>query len=259
MGGYIKVYRKVKYSMVYQQPPLYLRVFERLIIEANHKCARIPYDNGTKLVRRGERLTSLRQIAEWVGWYERGIFKTPNPKTIKSIIDWLEAEGMIEILNKGNRKETHYKAHNYCIYQALDSDGSNSKETVGKQSLGINKNGNNDKNGKKENKPSQIKFDDDSLQIELSKYLHQRIRENDPKIKTPNFQTWAEHMDKLMRIDGRSENEIRRVIDYCQKDSFWKSNILSTRKLREKFSTLVIKSGGDGKDRQFENEISKYL
>ena len=94
---------------------------------------------------------------------------------------------------------------------------------------------------KKNIKPSQ-KFSDDSLEISLSKYLHQRIRENDPKAKTPNFQTWAVHMDKLMRIDKRSEGEIRRVIDFCQRDSFWKSNILSTRKLREKFTTLVIKT-----------------
>ena len=147
MTGYIKMYRKIKYSPIYHQPPLYLRVFERLIIEANHKCCRVPYDGETKLVKRGERLTSIRQIADWVGWYERGIFKSPNPKTIKKIIDWLEEEGMIEIVDKGNRKVTHYKVRNYSEYQSMNDVKSNSKYTVSTQYVGIN---NNVKNEKKE-------------------------------------------------------------------------------------------------------------
>ncbi len=176
MAGYIKLYRKITHSPIYQQPPLYLRVFERLIIEANHSCQRIPYDNGTKLIKRGERLTSIRQIAEWVGWYERGILKTPNPKTIKKIIDWLENEKMIEILGggiKGNRKETHYKVHGYCIYQAKEDSGSNGKETVGKQSVDINNNVNNDINEKKQSETSQ----------EIENF---RLRYSEPQLKIIN-------------------------------------------------------------------------
>ena len=88
---------------------------------------------------------------------------------------------------------------------------------------------------------SQNKFSDESLEIQLSKYLYQKILENDSKAKEPKFEKWAEHADKLMRIDGRTETEIRQVIDFCQNDDFWKCNILSTKKLREKFSALLIK------------------
>ena len=90
-------------------------------------------------------------------------------------------------------------------------------------------------------KESQNKFSDESLEIQLSKHLYQKILENDPKAKEPKFEKWAEHVDKLMRIDGRTEIEIRQVIDFCQNDDFWKCNILSTKKLREKFSALLIK------------------
>jgi len=129
-------------------PPLYLRVFERLIIEANHQDNEIPYKAGKKIIKRGERLTSIRQICQWVGWYERGIFKTPNPKTVKAILDWLQQNGMIEIYgDEGNRKETHYRIVNYDIYQS-DNDvkvtekkqSGNSKETEKKQSMDTNKN-----------------------------------------------------------------------------------------------------------------------
>lgn len=152
--GYIKLHRCIIDSDIYQMSPLYLRVFERLILEANHKDKTIPYKergvatSTTKLIKRGERLTSLRQIAEWVSWYERGQLKTPNVKTIKSILEWLSNQKMIFIYNEGNRKETHYKVLNYEAYQSKDTDESNSQETLGKHSLDINKNVKNDKNEK---------------------------------------------------------------------------------------------------------------
>lgn len=128
--GWIKLYREIANKDIYVQPPLYLKVFERLVMEANRSCKRIPYNKGTKLIRRGERLTSIRQIAEWVGWYERGIFKIPNPKTITDILDWLTKKEMIEIFNRGNSQETHYNIVNYCIYQSKDDGDSNSQVTV---------------------------------------------------------------------------------------------------------------------------------
>jgi len=76
----------------------------------------------------------------------------------------------------------------------------------------------------------------------LAKKLFYLIQQNDPKAKKPNFSSWAGTIDKLMRIDGRSEQEISRVMEFCQNDSFWKSNILSADKLRKQFSRLAIKA-----------------
>ena len=135
-------------------PPLYLRVFERLLIEANHTDTIIPYkESGSKtatqkLIKRGERLTSIRQICRWVGWYERGIFKEPNPRTIVRIIDYLEQNLMLTIYrNKGNRTETHYSVCNYSLFQASDDNESNGKVTPAQQSVHTNKK---DKEGKED-------------------------------------------------------------------------------------------------------------
>ncbi len=159
--GWIKLHRRIIKSEIYQMPPLYLRVFERLILEANHSDKEIPYKEkgssvvGKKLIQRGERLTSIRDICEWVGWYERGRFKKPSTKTILNILNWLENNGMIQIYGvKGNRRETHYKVINYGVYQSTDDEVGNrmenSKETVRKQSGKRNKNDTkNDKNDKK--------------------------------------------------------------------------------------------------------------
>lgn len=138
MAGWIKLHRSITDSDIYQMPPLYLRVFERLIIEANHQDNRIPFKfsgdkvTTSKLIKRGERQTSIRNISDWVGWYEYGIFKKPNTKTIKEILDWLEANNMIEIYpQNSNREGTHYKIVNYNDYQDKDEE----KVTVNKQSV----------------------------------------------------------------------------------------------------------------------------
>ena len=136
VSGWIKLHRRIVDSDIYMMPPLYLRVFERLILEANHQDNEIPYRErgskvvGKKLIKRGERLTSVRDICRWVAWYERGRLKEPNPKTVQNILDWLEENNMIEIYGKkGNRKETHYKIVNYGFTRA-ETTPSNRRETA---------------------------------------------------------------------------------------------------------------------------------
>ena len=133
---YIKLHKQVTESDIYQMPPLYLRVFERLLLEANHEDKTIRYkpkgktDPIERTIKRGEQLTSLSTIAEWVNWYENGSLKTPNKKTIKVILDWLISQKMIEIINRGNALETHYNVLKYEVYQGCDIDESNALETV---------------------------------------------------------------------------------------------------------------------------------
>lgn len=54
------------------------------------------------------------------------------------------------------------------------------------------------------------------------------------------MQKWVQEMDRLHRIgppggtSGYSWQEIRDLIDFSQDDDFWRANILSASKLREK-------------------------
>jgi len=102
----------------------------------------------------------------------------------------------------------------------------------------------------KPSKPSKVKeysqqnkFADDSLPMVLALYLLEKIRQNNPKAKQPNLQSWCSDVDKIIRIDGYTEHEIKRVIDYSQEDKFWKANILSAGKLRDKIGTLTVQAG----------------
>ena len=83
------------------------------------------------------------------------------------------------------------------------------------------------------------------MEIKLSKYLFTRILINDEKAKEPNFQTWAKSIDYLIRLDKRDPKEIKQIIDYATSNNFWKANILSTYKLREKYQTLLLQTKGN--------------
>lgn len=95
---------------------------------------------------------------------------------------------------------------------------------------------------RKKVKDSSSDFQPDSPPFKLSQHLALRIRENNPKAKEPDLQKWARSIDLMMRIDNRGQDEIRAIIDWSQTDEFWKANILSTDKLREKFDTLTMHS-----------------
>jgi hypothetical protein len=79
------------------------------------------------------------------------------------------------------------------------------------------------------------------VHMELAQFLLEKIRENKPDYKDPNLESWADTFRLMMEADNRSTDIIRQVIVWCQKDDFWRCNILSAGKLREKFDALELK------------------
>ena len=95
-----------------------------------------------------------------------------------------------------------------------------------------------EKDKKKKEKSSRHKFE--TCDINGAKYLFEKIKVNNPKQKEPNFNNWANEFRLMRERDNREPQEIKDVIDWCQADPFWQGNILSPRKLREKFDQLTI-------------------
>ena len=93
-----------------------------------------------------------------------------------------------------------------------------------------------------------------SDEVRLSELLLSKIQTRNPGFKNPNIQKWAIHIDRLMRIDKKTNVEIQKVIEWCQEDSFWQNNILSTDKLRAKYDALNTKrlSGGSNGNRSYQ-------
>lgn len=87
------------------------------------------------------------------------------------------------------------------------------------------------------------KFDRNSDPYRLALLLHEKLKERDPKAKRPNLQGWAGHVDKMLRLDGRKPDEVRKMIEFTQGHKFWRKNIRSTEKLRDQFSQLLDEPG----------------
>jgi hypothetical protein len=77
---------------------------------------------------------------------------------------------------------------------------------------------------------------------QLSEKLRKAIQVRDPNAKAallPDLTPWARDIDKLINIDKRKIEDVLAVIEWCQKpECFWGPNILSGRKLRDKFDTM---------------------
>lgn len=108
----------------------------------------------------------------------------------------------------------------------------------------------------KENKKEttrQNKFSEDNTYFKMATYFHERVSKvaNDAGIshliKKSNMQTWADDMRKLVELDQVDKRLAKDVMDWVTEDSFWRTNVLSAKKLREKFMELAIKMNAEKK------------
>lgn len=88
----------------------------------------------------------------------------------------------------------------------------------------------------------------DSFEMKCVEDLIMSCLETCPKSKVPDTpdkkKKWAMEIEKMKRLDGLSEEEIQKALHYAVQDGFWKANIRSTKKFREKFETLYSQSQG---------------
>jgi helix-turn-helix protein len=73
----------------------------------------------------------------------------------------------------------------------------------------------------------------------ICQHLADRIEANGSKRPTIG-KTWRDEARRLIDLDGRTEQQIITAIDWCQSHPFWRSNILSMPKLREKYDQLRL-------------------
>lgn len=88
-------------------------------------------------------------------------------------------------------------------------------------------------------------------------YLIKSLLDDLPNQRVPRTEAekrkWALHIERMQRIDGLSTEQIRDTLVWAMHDGFWRTNIRSTGKFREKFQTLYLQSRrkGGGKKNAF--------
>jgi len=69
--------------------------------------------------------------------------------------------------------------------------------------------------------------------------LADRIEANGSK-RPPVTAKWRDAARLMLDKDGRTEEQVTAAIDWCQDNEFWRSNILSMPKLRDKYDQLRL-------------------
>ena len=259
-SGYVKTYRKILISDIWKMPPLYERVFKYLNLKAKYKIEEFPTRRKFNIyLLPGQFITSMDGIAEGVSWYEWGVEKKPNKKTIKDILEWLEGNSMVTVVS--NAHGTFIEVVNWVYYHGFENEkvtSSNGTEvTQEKRLLDTIKEVKEVKELKnlkdlintqlREKTKKEIKiFLFDSNEYKLAEFFKSEIRKNVPDFET-NLQVWSKTFDFIVRVDKKDPKEIAGLIRWCQGDSFEMSNVMSPSSLRRRYPALILKMKGSNK------------
>ena len=89
-------------------------------------------------------------------------------------------------------------------------------------------------------------YSKDDRYYQMAEFFHSKIMDHAAKnhvehlVRNAPLEKWADDFRKIVEIDERDTKELQRIIDWCTQHHFWSSNILSPKKLREKYVTLGI-------------------
>ncbi|HHZ7075536.1 TPA: hypothetical protein ACWLWR_000316 [Morganella morganii] len=239
-----------------------------LILKANHTDEEVNTDIGMMIVRRGQMITGRPTLVS-----ETFI---PDNK-VKSLLRTFESKGMINIESKGRKfslisivKYDDFQSQNCPTDVQQMSNANTSKNAplsdvcpTDVQRLSINNNNilntnvfndrpriskSSPRKAKPEAAVSSPKGDkwgtaDD---LKAAQWIFQLITKISPSAKTPNWSGWANDIRLMREQDSRTHSDICQMFKFANQDSFWKSNILSPAKLREKWTQLEAKRNTQG-------------
>lgn len=122
--GWISIHRKIQQSDIWldKEPFDKRSAWIDLIMMVNHEDKQILFNGKFIEVKRGEKITSLKQLSDRWRW---------STGKVKRFLNLLESGSMIELKTK--RRYTSYKVVNYNVYQNEDIDKRNEVETKTKR------------------------------------------------------------------------------------------------------------------------------
>ncbi len=86
--------------------------------------------------------------------------------------------------------------------------------------------------------------------LKAAEWIYGKVQIVCPTAQEPTWHSWANDIRLMRQVDGRTHEEICRLFQWANKDTFWCSNVLCPAKLREKWTTLVIQSQQPGRAQQ---------
>ena len=265
--GFALIHRQFMDSKLYKDSQA-VHLWIHLILKANHADEPVETEFGVMTVRRGQMITGRPTL----------VMETFIPDNkVRSLLRTFEAKGMIKTESKGRKfslltivKYDDFQPLNCpTVVQRMSNDNPSNNQPLSNdcptvvQGLSINNNNilntnvfndrpriskSSPRKAKPEAAVSSPKGDkwgtaDD---LKAAQWIFQLITRISPSAKTPNWSGWANDVRLMREQDNRTHSDICQMFKFANQDSFWKSNILSPAKLREKWTQLEAKRNTQG-------------
>jgi hypothetical protein len=221
LDGYVSLWRKSINSRVFKNEGLW-KVWTWCLMKANHEEKWISLKTGKGVI---EVFVKPGQFV--FGRYSASAELAMNPNTT-----WKRMQKLKNLQNINIESNSQYSIItivNWDTYQ-VEPKKSNSKSNRQVTGKCLSSNTNNNDNNENKELPSGF-FTLSKRFLEYQKKQHGNL----VKITESKINSGAETIDKLVRIDGFDlEQEIKPVLNWAAKDSFWSTNVLSLAGLRKK-------------------------
>lgn len=222
MQGWIKLHRKLIANPFFSDP-FFLKLWVYCLLKASHSDTKHLVGNNLVELKEGQFVTGRYALAKD---FNEGLkpSKRVSESTLWRMLSTLADAGMLKISK--TTKFSIVTIVNWQEYQERDQTD-------------INK-------GKKP--PSgKAKYPEGNQYLKMANYFYERVAAVAKAeglshlIIKADMQKWADDFRKLVEIDKVDKRLAKEVMDWVTQDSFWRTNVLSAKKLREKFGDLALK------------------
>lgn len=239
MAGWIKLHRELWDKPIWFESTAEQKVILiTLLAMANHKEKEWEFNGEKYKAEPGQFVTSLPSIAKKAG---KGI-------SIQNVRTALVRFEKYEFLTgKSTNKNRLITILNWASYQRLDGEEEKENDVTQQatqqatnRQLTANKNvRTKELKELKDIRPKSATSEED---LKFASLLFDLVQQNYPNAKKPNLEKWTNDFRLLREMDHALPKDIKYIIEWSQKNSFWKSNIRSADKFRKQYQTLYIQA-----------------
>lgn len=255
MKGWVKLHRKLTDKAFYSKDSEKVHLWIHLLLMANHEGREEMFAGKPIVCAPGQFTTGRKQISEATGIEVNKVERTLTyfEKTEQQIEQQKSSTNrLISILNWSEYQSTEQQSE-----QQVNNDRTTSEQRV--NTLKEVKEVKEIKNNREYKNILLSKidiFDFPELKfeyLEIALSFQELFKSNltEAKASTATVEkakgSWIDDIRMMVEIDKVKIEDLREIFKFLKKDQFWKQNILSTKKLREKYPQLKMKINGESK------------
>lgn len=251
--GWVKLHRQLLENPIFKNDKIF-RVFIYCLLKTSHAEHDQLVGDIIVPVKKGEFVSGRKSISSSTGLTEQNV---------RTALSKLEKLGILTI--KPTNKFSLISISNWDKYQQ-DNQQVTSKQPTSNQQVTTNNNGKNGDNGNNstvEAKPQRSKFKFNDDQMNFASAVYQKVKEVTPAMKEPNLESWANTARLMEESNNFKLIDVWNAFCWANEDNFWRVNILSVDKLREKYPILEAKmkgetSGFNGKQQKARPKVKEF-